>query len=383
MKSNKSILHVVNIYFVLPYFIGDQFIYFKDNGYDLHVICSPSEHIQNYAIEKKFSYKEVPILRSISIIQDIKSIVSICKYIKSNKIGIVCGHTPKGALLSIIAGFLMRVPIRIYFRHGLVYETSNGFKRKFLIFLDRMTAKLATKIVCVSPSVFKRSIEDGLNSKNKQTLLFHGTCNGIDVVRFSRLSIVISKQNELRKVLGIPENTFVVGFTGRLVRDKGIIELVEAFELITNKYKNIYLLLVGMIEERDALPFNTIRIINENPCIISTGFIENAEIEYYYSLMNIFALPSYREGFPTSVLEASSMELPVITTKVTGCIDSIIENETGVFIEHNPNELADAIKGFIIDDKKRKEFGQSGRRFVSKYFEQKLIWECIEKLYYK
>lgn len=383
MKSNTSILHVVNIYFVLPYFIGDQFIYFNEKGYNLHVICSPSEQIKSYSSEKKFNYKEIPILRSFSIIQDIKSIFSICHYIKENSIDIVCGHTPKGALLSMIAAFVMGVPKRFYFRHGLVYETATGFKRKMLIWVDQMTSKLATQIICVSPSVSERSIEDRLNSKYKQNILSNGTCNGVDINRFSKLSILVSKQKQYKLETRIPENGFVIGFTGRLVRDKGIIILVEAFELLTKQYDNLYLLLIGMFEERDVLPVEIIKTINKNSHIINTGFVQNSEIEYYYSLMDVFALPSYREGFPTSVLEASSMELPIITTKATGCIDSIIENETGVFIRHDSIELAKAIEGFILDKSKQVRFGISGRNFVSKYFDQRIIWECIEELYKK
>lgn len=379
--KQKSILHVVNIYFVLPYFIGDQFLYFNQKGYKIHVICSPSEHLKSYSIEKRFSFKEVNILRSISVFQDLKSIISICNYIKNNKIDIVVGHTPKGALLAMIAAFLTRVPKRIYFRHGLVYETSEGFKRSLLILIDKLTSKLATKIICVSPSVCKRSIEDNLNPMDKQSILSRGTCNGVDINRFSKSKINSEVQKDLKKRLHIPENAFVIGFTGRLVRDKGIVELVEAFELLSVKFNNIYLLLVGMIEKRDALPLEIIVKIKSNQRIINTGFVDNREIEYYYSLMNVFTLPSYREGFPTSILEASSMELPVITTKVTGCVDSIIENETGIFVNHNSMELSSAIKSFIIDKDKESIFGKAGRNFVKMYFKQEIIWKSIDELY--
>lgn len=381
MNSNKSILHVVNIYFVLPYFIGDQFLYFNQKGYKIHVICSPSEQIENYSKEKGFSFKQVLILRSISIFQDVKSIISICNYIRKKNIDIVIGHTPKGALLSMIAAFLTRVPKRIYFRHGLVYETSTGFKRKLLISIDKLTSKLATQIVCVSPSVCRRSLEDKLNKEEKQVILSRGTCNGVDTDRFNRSSIDLSIKFELKRILNIPEDSFVIGYTGRLVRDKGIVELVDAFINLSKEYENVYLLLVGMLEKRDALPLETIKLINDNTHIINPGLIENREIEYYYSLMDVFTLPSYREGFPTSVLEASSMELPVITTKVTGCVDSIIENKSGLFVKHSSVEVFDAIKTFILDSSKKSEFGKAGRQYMLKYFDQKIIWECIEDLY--
>ncbi|MBR5542315.1 MAG: glycosyltransferase, partial [Bacteroides sp.] len=114
---------------------------------------------------------------------------------------------------------------------------------------------------------------------------------------------------------------------------------------------------------------------------ITTGYVQNSTIEYYYSLMDVFVLPSYREGFPTSVLEASSMKLPVITTRVTGCIDSIIENETGIFVEHTPESLAKAIEKLYIDFEERKRIGENGRKFVEKYYKQEIVWNEIEKLY--
>ena len=153
----------------------------------------------------------------------------------------------------------------------------------------------------------------------------------------------------LREKLHIYENDFVIGFTGRLVCDKGIIELVRAFCLLQEKYPDMTLLLVGMLEERDALPLDVVNIIEHNPKIINTGYVSNAMIEYYYALMNCFALPSYREGFPTSVLEASAMELPIITTKATGCVDAIIERRTGVYVEHDSKSLAMAIESFYHD----------------------------------
>ncbi|MEG1839244.1 MAG: glycosyltransferase family 4 protein [Bacteroidaceae bacterium] len=376
---NKNILHVVNIYFVIPYFLGEQLDYFNDKGYRVHIVCSPSEQLESYSRKHHFFYKEIDILRKIAILKDIKAIVGIYKYIRKNKVEIVTGHTPKGALLAMIASFIARVPNRIYFRHGLVYETATGLKRFLLINMDRLAAVLATKVICVSPSVAQLSIDDHLNSRDKQQLLGHGTCNGIDVEQFSCSMVSEIEREKLRKELNLVSTDFVIGFTGRLVHDKGIVELVESLDFIKNK--NAILLLVGMFEERDSLPESLIYKIKNDDRIRYTGYINNADINKYYSLMNLFVLPSYREGFPTSVLEASSMELPIITTKATGCVDSIIENKTGVFVSHNLKELALAIDKFMEDEYLRIKYGKAGRQFVLDNFEQHVIWEEIEKLY--
>lgn len=377
----SNILHVVNISFVVPYFLGNQIPYFINRGYKEYIICSPTNELDELSKKYGFEYETVDILRKISISKDLRAVIATVKYIKKKQIDVVTGHTPKGALIAMLAAYLARVPKRIYFRHGLVYETSKGFKRWLLVTIDRFTARLATKVVCVSPSVCKRSLEDGLNPKSKQLMLSKGTCNGIDVMRFCKKSIDDVTLAQLRVELGIDELDFVIGFTGRLVRDKGIIELVQAFQQLQNKYSNLILLLVGMSEERDALPADIINCIKSNRNIINTGYIQNSSIEYYYALMDVFVLPSYREGFPTSVLEASAMNIPVITTKVTGCIDSIIENETGVFVEHTSTDLIEKIDTLFCERRRSASMGINGRKFVEDNFEQHIIWREIEKLY--
>lgn len=284
---NKNILHVVNIYFVLPYFIGDQFKYFKEKGYNMNVVCSPSEYLSDYAQKQGFEYLESPVNRNISISQDFVSIRNICKFVKKQKIDIVVGHTPKGGLLAMIAGWLMRVPIRIYVRHGLVYETSKGLKRFILMSVDRLTSFCSTKVVCVSPSVLRKSIEDHLAPAKKQMIWHKGTCNGIDTLNhFNPAVIVPARLTGLKARYGIGEDDFVIGYSGRLVRDKGIIELVRAFDKL-QLADNCKLLLVGMFEKRDALPEDIQERILNDSRIIYTGFI-NGGMEYFYSMMDIY-----------------------------------------------------------------------------------------------
>ena len=372
-----NILHVVNIYFVLPYFIGDQFTYFKERGYRMNVVCSPSEYLAEYAKKQGFEYIETPVNRSISIRQDLTSIWHICKFVRKQRIDIIVGHTPKGALLGMIAGWLCRVPKRIYFRHGLVYETSHGLKRMILKTVDRLASACATQIVCVSPSVLKRSIEDRLAPASKQMILGNGTCNGVDTKgHFNPANIDEVRLKALKERYGIEDGDFVIGYSGRMVRDKGIIELVRAFDRLRNA-ENCKLLLVGMFEKRDALPEDVRERIQNDPRIIYTGFI-NGGMEYYYAMMNVYVLASYREGFPTGVLEAQSMELPVITTRVTGCCDSIVDGKTGLFAKNDAYDLAlkvDMIRlGKAVD-------GKEGRKWVVENFDSRLVWKEIEKLY--
>ena len=374
-----NILHVVNIYFVLPFFIGDQFKYFKERGYHMNVVCSPSDYLPNYAKEQGFQFIESPVNRSISIKKDILTIRNICKFIKRKNIDIIIGHTPKGGLLAMISGWICRVPKRIYFRHGLVYETSHGVKRFILMSVDRLASFCSTQVVCVSPSVLRRSIEDKLAPAKKQIILSKGTCNGVDTQHhFNSEMIDKTCLLKLKDKYGIKNSDFVIGYSGRLVRDKGIIELVRAFDCLENA-ENCKLLLVGMFEERDALPTDIQDRILNDPRIIYTGFI-NGGMEYYYSMMDVYVLASYREGFPTGVLEAQSMAKPVITTRVTGCCDSIVDNITGLFADNDASDIAKKIDmirlNHAID-------GNAGRRWVVENFDSPLIWKEIEEKLYK
>jgi glycosyl transferase group 1 protein len=380
MKHNdKHILHVVNIYFVIPYFLGGQFEYFRELGYELDVVCSKSPYLDPYAKQHNFGYREIPILRSINPIQDFKSIRQICHYIKDRQVGIVVGHTPKGGLLSMVAAWLMRVPKRVYFRHGLVYQTSSGLKRFILMSVDRIASLLATKIVCVSPSVLEQSIKDKLSPAHKQIVLGKGTCSGVDTQgKFNPQNINPEKMSLLKQKWGIDGSDWIVGYTGRLVRDKGIMELVDAFDLVKVNNPRLKLLLVGMFEERDALPQEVQNRIKNDPQIVWTDF-QNEDMEYFYAMMNVYVLMSYREGFPTGTLEAQSMGVPVITTRVTGCCDSIVEGETGVFVSREPEELGKVIKA--MSEGEITFSTERTRSWVMDNFDNLRVWEEIKKLY--
>lgn len=376
-----NILHVVNISFVIPFFLGEQLNYFSSKGYKEYVVCSPSDELEEFSKRYNFVNCPVGILRKFSFVSDFKAILYVYNLIKREKIDVVNGHTPKGALIAMVAAFIARVPKRIYFRHGLVFETSTGLKRFVLKTVDKFTAFLATKVVCVSPSLAKMSLEEGLNPSYKQLILANGTCNGLDVYRFSEDAIDQNTLFAIKEQLGISSNHFVIGFTGRLVRDKGIVELVNAFKQLRDRHKNMVLLIVGMFESRDALPTDIVEIIENYPQIINVGYVDNSMIYYYYALMNVFVFPSHREGFGTSVIEASAMKVPVVVSRITGCVDSMIDNKTGLFIERGVNEIVNAVEKLFNNPELRMSLGTEGRKFVMKNFDQNLVWNDIEKLY--
>lgn len=373
----EKILHIITISFVINHFFGNQFNYLKKkSGNEYHLGCSPSDEF--FQLSEQLGYKSFPVTvtRSISPLQDLIAIFSIYNYIKKNKIDKVVGHTPKGGMVSMVASFIAGVPERIYFRHGIIYETSTGFKRMVLKFVDKLSGTLATKVVCVSGSVMQISNRDKLNASQKNIILGRGTCNGIDTEnKFNPEKHTHDKIVLLRNSLGILDNDFVIGYVGRLVKDKGINELIKAWNILKKKYPNIKLLLVGPIEERDSISEESRIQIENDPNILYTGFVLDSSS--YFKLMDVFILPTYREGFPTVSLEASSMDLPVLITRATGCQEAIIEEETGFFIEISPKDIADKIEFYITNPELGKKQGRAGRKFVREHFEQTKIWDQI------
>lgn len=376
----KKILHVVNIAFVIPYYFGDQINYFDKQGHVIYIACSKSENFLHYSKKWKFIPFQLNISRKFSPLQDFFSVLKLLIFIKKNKIDTVVGHTPKGALVAMISSYLANVNNRIYFRHGLMFETSNGLKKQILIFIEKITSYFSTKVICVSNSVLESSIIYNLSASNKLAIINSGTCNGIDSsYLFNKALINPNAQIDIYKKFKISNKTKIVGYIGRLAKDKGINELILAWNLLNKENLDIKLMLCGPIDERDPIDNELYRRMKTDNSIILVGEVKNPEL--FYSIFSCFVLPSYREGFPTVVLEASSMQLPVITTKSTGCIDSIIENETGIFSEITPSSLSEKIKFYLNNPLIANLHGINGRKFVLKKFQQEKLWISLNKIY--
>ncbi|WP_343610252.1 glycosyltransferase family 4 protein [Chryseobacterium oranimense] len=376
----KKILHVVSVSFSISYFLGEQFKYFnKDKRkYKFFVACSPSDSLQNLSVKYDFESFGLQINRAITPFEDIRAILKLRKFILENKIDIVIGHTPKGGMIAMLAALLAGVKSKTYFRHGLVYETSKGLKKELLKKIEKLSGRIADKVICVSNGIKQKSISDKLNKNSKNTVLGKGTCNGVDCNnRFNPNTINHLEVNLLRNKFNIYENDTVFGFVGRLVKDKGVNELLEAWADLSKRYNNVKLLLVGPIEKRDQISDRSIEIIHNDNSIIHVGEVEDVSI--YYALMSVFILPSYREGFPTVILEASSMELPIITTNATGCREAIVEGETGIITSISAEAIYESFEFFIKNSDKQIEFGKKGRNFIVENFEQTKVWDIIEK----
>ena len=372
----KKILEIINLPGSAQNFIGKQFSYFhEEGGYEMHLICSPGRNIVEFAKNNNVHYYPVRIERRPSPWCDLKALWKIYNYIKKNKIDVVISHQEKSRLLGSIAGWLNRVPIRVIYAHGVLLDTMHGMKRCFFLAEGKLVSRLAHKIVCVSPSVAKRRADIGMDKPHKQVVIGHGTCNGIDTKnKFNPTLVTDEERCQIKARLGFDKNDFVVGFCGRIVRDKGITELAKAIEILANRHpdKSIKLMVIGAFEKRDAVPQKTADFLRTSPLVKFTGRVSFNEIQKYYTPMNVIVLPSYREGFGLVTAEAGAMGVPAIVSRSTGCIDSIVEGETGLYADIDPIDIADKIECFFNESFAHK-LGQQAHEHVVKCFEQQEV----------
>ena len=306
-------------------------IFFKDQiaqlnkDFDVTLISSPGKELEATAELEGVKYQPLTMKRDISIKNDIISLLKFLYLFAREQPNVIHCNTPKASLLGLLAGFITRIPVRIYYIHGLRYEGASGRKRKLLIVLEKLSCICATHIIAVSYGI-KQKVKNELTDK-KISVIHHGSANGMPVEEFLTENY---DDSAIRESYDITKQDFVFGFVGRLVADKGINELVHAFNML--EQKNIKLILVGMYEqELDPLSQETQNIIKTNPNIIEVGF--QKDVKKFLTIMDLFVSPSYREGFGLSVLEANLMKVPVLVTSITGYSEIVQEGKNGFFVD--------------------------------------------------
>lgn len=287
--------------------------------------------------------------------------------------------TPKAGLICMMAGWLTRVPVRVHTFTGLVWPTSTGLKRKILMLTDRLTCACATHIIPEGKGVKNDLINGGITKKPLK-VLGYGNVMGVDMEHFSRRPEVLKLAQELNLR---DESKFTFLFVGRVVRDKGINELVSAFDRLHKENENSRLLLVGPYEDGlDPIADSTREIIANNPAIDAVGKKMGEELLAYYAAADCFVMPSYREGFPNTVLEAGAMGLPSIVTDINGSREIIVQGENGVIVpSKDADALFHAMKAMIDDVKKREAMAAKARPMVAERFEQSYVRKCLYDFY--
>jgi len=373
------VIHVVTSALTLPLMRG-QVQYLQNSGFDVTVISSPGKWLDAVAQIEGVQVIGVPIAREIAPIQDLVSLWSLWRIMRALCPAVTNVGTPKAGLLGGFAAWLNRVPCRFYTLHGLRFETTNGLRRQLLVYAERLACRFAHRVISVSPSVREKAIASGLTSRERTVVLRYGSYCGVDVSRFAPTPEMMRRAAALRTELSIPPDAPIVGFVGRLTRDKGIPELVEAFFRLSDRFPGLRLLLLGRFEDEDPLPAKTRSCLDLHPHVILAGVIE--EPAPYYALMDILVLPSHREGFPTAVLEAHAVGKPVVAARATGSADAVVHGETGLLFPVGAvAALVEAVAGLLTDKVLACKLGRAGLERVTREFRQEQMWEALREEY--
>lgn len=375
-----KILHITTVPQSLG-FIKGLVSHLKTNGYEVEVLSSPGELLEQFSQTLHVCAHAVEMPRRITPMGDLRSLVKVWRVLRHTKPAIVHAHTPKGGLLGILGAWFAHVPIRIYHIHGLPLVTAKGYKRVLLRWSERISCLLANQVLCVSHSVREVTLRERLCPPSKIKVLLNGSIGGIDAVAFDPNQYNVTAQNEVRRQWSIPPDSPVLGFVGRIVRDKGIVELITAWNKLKAEFPDLHLLIVGPFESRDPVPSEVAQQLLTDTRIHLTGWMSEGLADFY-SIMTVCVLPTYREGFPVTPLEAAAMEIPVVATRVPGCIDAVVDDQTGTLIPaRDAQALADAIRAYLLDPVLRTKHGTAGRARVVRDFNPDSMWEATTQEY--
>lgn len=371
MRDKKKIIRAITVPLSLC-FCRDVMIKMRAMGYHMVAVTSPGPELDSLRRDDGFHCVEVPMERHISPLSDLLSLVRLIGVFRKERPWVVHSMTPKAGLLCMVAAWLTRVPVRVHTFTGLVWPTATGLKRKILMMTDWLTCACATHVTPEGQGVLN-DLKNGGITKKPMKVLGYGNVRGVDMERFSPDRFSIKKD----------DGVFTFVFVGRIVGDKGINELVEAFVKLHDKHKNTRLVLVGNYEHNlDPVSDKTRKLIDTNDGIDACGPKYGDDLLQMYVDADCFVMPSYREGFPNTVLEAGAMGLPSIVTDINGSRE-IIENEKNGLIvpSKNADALYNAMERMLTDDAARKTMKDNARPMIASRFEKNFVQKCQIEFY--
>lgn len=381
-QRQKVVLAITDSFCVA--FLRGQAKYLRSNGFDVFLLSPDGPELASYEEEEGCTIIRIAYSREISLLKDIASLIKTVKVFSRIKPDVVNAGTPKAGLICMLASAICGIRNRIFTLRGLRSTAMKpGLQRRIVETMEKLTHRLAKKIICISPSMANYAYEQGILDRTQTVILGRASSNGVDVERFSPQKKKHINSLAFRKRFHISEEDFVVGFVGRIVKSKGIEEIYHAFEILSSRYSNIKLLVVGPEESHsDSIDPGVLAKMKENPKVILTGKMRN--VEYVYPVMQVLCLPShnFREGFGNVAIEASASGIPIIVTRGAGCQDAVHDGVTGALISpKSVKELVVALTHYLDNPDVAAAQGESGVQFARRYFRSEIIWEAQCSLY--
>ena len=362
-------------------FFQNQIRFMSSEGFDIQTISSPGRELHECRRNTGVSMHEVAMQRRISPFADTIALLKLTRKLRRLRPDIVHTHTPKAGLLGTAAATLARVPTRIYTINGIRCSTSCGLRRALLVAADRLACLLATEVLCVSKTLGQQAVGLGICPAHKLRTLGFGASHGVDLAEFDPSKRNLADREAARARYGLPRDALVLGYIGRVVRDKGIATLAAAWKMLRKDFPELRLLLCGEVETGDPLPPAVLQELRTDPRIRLMS-ANRGDMPAVYAAIDICVLPSYREGLPNSVLEAQAMCLPVVTTRIPGTVDALQHGVTGLLVEpRDQYGLAHALKLLIQDPQLRQRLGAAGRAFVGQRFAEQTVSKLVAAEY--
>lgn len=359
----------------LSFFKGN--LRFLSVYFDVCAISSKPEELAVVGESEGVRTHCIPMERPIALLKDIVSLFRFILFFLREKPDVVHGNTPKASMLSMVAAWMTRVPVRIYMCHGLRYQGTSGLMRRLLILMERLSCACATRVICVSNGVRETFAEDGICSLKKSVVLGNGSATGLDLDYFNPEYV---EKNVMRTELGITNEDFVFLFVGRIVADKGINELVNAFNRLAVEFSHIHLVLVGAEErEQNSIADDTRDLIQQHSRIYAIG--RRSDVRPYLLDADAFVLPSYREGFGMVLIEANAMGVPAISTDIIGCNEIVFPGMNGdIVAPRDVDALYLKMREWVENPDKLKIMSTYCRGLVETRFERKMVWQnCLNE----
>ncbi len=364
----------------VQWFLRGQLGHLREAGFDVTVVTAPGEGLDEARLSEGVETIAAPMVRSISPGRDLVALWRLWRIVGRLRPAITNVGTPKAGLLAGLAAWLSRVPCRVYTLHGLRLETVRGPMRPVLWMAEWIACHAAHRVICVSESVRRKALALDLVAPERAVVLGAGSCNGVDESRCAPGPEISRRARELRHNLGIAAVAPVVAFVGRLTRDKGIPELVDAFSRLRAAFPDLRLLLVGDFEDGDPIDPVLRRNIEAHPGIVRTGFVR--DVYPYYHVADMLVLPTLREGFPNVVLEAHAAGKAVVATRATGVVDAVADGVDGILVPiGDPAALAEAVALLLRDPALAARMGRAGRERVLRHFRQQDVWDALLREY--
>ncbi|WP_410877815.1 glycosyltransferase family 4 protein [Myroides sp. DW712] len=375
--SRIKLIRITTVPISLKTLLKGQHRFMSHNGFEVVGVSSQGNELKEIQLDEGIRVVPLEMTRTISPIKDIESLIAFYKLCKKEKPLIVHSHTPKAGIVGMLGAKLAGVPIRLHTVAGLPLMEATGTKRRVLNWVEKLTYAAATKVYPNSQGLYDFIIQEKFVATSKLKVIAQGSSNGIDTAFFSKEAIDSSFVEQLKNELGFSSSDFIYVFVGRLVGDKGINELIEAFIIISKHNVHAKLLLVGPLETKlDPLSKRALLEIEHNENIISVGF--QKDVRPYLALSHALVFPSYREGFPNVVMQAGAMELPCIVSNINGCNEIIEEGVNGLIIPvKNVDAIVNAMLTVLREIEVYNRLKKNSRRMIVERYEQKVVWEAL------